>query len=546
MKFVIYARKSTESEDRQVLSIDSQIKELREVAARMDLGDPTVMRESMSAKAPGRPVFNKLMELAESGKVDGILCWKLDRLARNPVDGGRIIWGVKNNGIHFVTPSQTYSPEEDNTILMYVEFGMAQKYIDDLGKNVKRGNRQKLETGWMPGSSPLGYINKLDDHTMVPDPERFPLIRKMWDLLLRGQTPEQVRQIANNEWGFRTRKTKRTGGKPLAKSAMYRLIKNPFYHGLIERRVEGQMRRYPGAHQPMITEEEFFKVHELMGFPSARPKHKPFALTGLIRCGECNAAITAEEKVKKSGKRYTYYRCTKRNGRIPCSQKPIPGILLESQIDTVLKKIILPEAFTKWAVKWLREIHKNEYAGRSGILQSLQNTYNTSQTKLDRLTDAMLENLISQEEYRVRKESLLLDQQRLKEKIRDTEQQGENWVDKVEQAFDFASTAQKRFQMGTDPEKRSIAISLGTKFILKDGRLSLELQKIWEKLSESAPSIQNNIVALELTKNGEPSGKLATHASIISDWQGWGESNPPSQVLETRILPLKYTPMNSL
>ena len=145
--FVIYARKSTESEDRQVLSIDSQINELQAIAARLGYGELKIMRESMTAKAPGRPVFNKLMEMVEAGQIHGVLCWKLDRLARNPVDGGRIIWCIKNDGLSIVTPSQSYSREEDNTILMYVEFGMAQKYIDDLGKNVKRGNRAKLEMG---------------------------------------------------------------------------------------------------------------------------------------------------------------------------------------------------------------------------------------------------------------------------------------------------------------------------------------------------------------------------------------------------------------
>ena len=74
-------------------------------------------------------------------EAEGVLCWKLDRLARNPIDGASIIWAMKQYGIKIYTPSQTYSHQDENTILLYIEFGIAQKYIDDLSKNVKRGFR---------------------------------------------------------------------------------------------------------------------------------------------------------------------------------------------------------------------------------------------------------------------------------------------------------------------------------------------------------------------------------------------------------------------
>lgn len=258
--FVIYARKSTESEDRQVLSIDSQIRELQAIAERLGVKISEILRESMSAKGPGRPVFNKLMERVESGDVAGILCWKLDRLARNPVDGGRIIWAIKNSGLNIVTPGQTYSPGDDNMILMYVEFGMAQKYIDDLGKNVKRGNRSKLELGWLPGEAPIGYLNKLDDHTIIPDPERFPLVRKMFELYWQGESVDDILKQANGEWGFTTFKRKRRGGSALSKSSFYRMLSSPFYYGLIERMDYGEKRQYKGSHKPMISEEEYWRT----------------------------------------------------------------------------------------------------------------------------------------------------------------------------------------------------------------------------------------------------------------------------------------------
>src|SRR3989344_7235334 len=129
-KYFIYARKSSESEDRQVLSIDSQVKELRELATKLnlDLINPP-LNESQSAKAPGRAVFNDMMTRILNGEAQGIICWKLDRLARNPIDGGNIIWAIKQSGIDIVTPSQTFNQQNENTLLMYMEFGVAQKFV---------------------------------------------------------------------------------------------------------------------------------------------------------------------------------------------------------------------------------------------------------------------------------------------------------------------------------------------------------------------------------------------------------------------------------
>jgi site-specific DNA recombinase len=176
--YFIYCRKSSEAEDRQVLSIESQTRELEQIAAKLNLPIASkYLTESKSAKDPGRPVFNQMMQRLYRGEAAGIICWKLDRLARNPVDGGSIIWAIKQHGIKVMTPAQSYAREDDNIILMYIEFGMAQKYVDDLSKNVKRGLKTKIENGWYPGIAPQAILNHTDkltgENTMVKDPERF-------------------------------------------------------------------------------------------------------------------------------------------------------------------------------------------------------------------------------------------------------------------------------------------------------------------------------------------------------------------------------------
>lgn len=481
----------------------------------------------MSAKAPGRPVFNKLMEMVETGKIGTVFCWKLDRLARNPVDGGRIIWAIKNHGLRIVTPTQTYSSEEDNTILMYVEFGMAQKYIDDLGRNVKRGNRAKLDSGGLPGCAPLGYLNKLDDHTIIPDPERFHLVRRMWDMVLSGAySVEQIRRMANDEWGFRTKKTKRQGGSPLSKGVMYKIFRHHFYYGVIIRKVEGADRRYTGAHKPMITEEEFWRAQKILGNPVPKPHRKQFAFTGMMRCGECGSVITADEKIKPSGKTYTYYRCTKKCKDVRCTQNPVTATEFEKQFTPILESIVIPKPFADWAIRWLRVLNQDECKDRNSGRESLQNAYNEVQTRLDKLMDLRLSDLLTNDEYLHQKERLLQEQRSVKEKLGDSEQRAENWRERVENVIDFALHAHEWFSVGGFQKKRTVVFGLGSNFILKDGIVTFDKEKVWEVFSNAAPKLRQDVDALELDQFGSINEKTTAFSSVISSWQGRGESNP--------------------
>jgi site-specific DNA recombinase len=315
-KYILYARKSTESEDRQVLSIESQINELKTIAEREGLQIVAVLQESRSAKDLGRPVFAEMMERITRGEADGILCWKLDRLARNFIDGGRVIEFLQRGVIaHVRSYERSYYPA-DNVLLMAVELGMANQYSRDLAVNVSRGLRAKAQMGWYPVQPPLGYLNtKTNDkgsNTIFKDDERFDLVRRLWDMMLTGEyTAHALWKIANEKWGLRTRR-----GFKMSRSNVYHLFTNPFYYGSFEW-PRGSGNWYNGAHDPMITMDEYDTVQVLLGRKGRpRPKSHVFAFIGTMKCGECGMAITAEEKTKcqKNGNvhKYIYYHCTKK------------------------------------------------------------------------------------------------------------------------------------------------------------------------------------------------------------------------------------------
>jgi len=473
-KYLLYCRKSTESEEKQILSIDSQIKELEEFSTRMNLPISEVLTESKSAKAPGRPVFNKLLKKVSSGQYAGIVCWKLDRLARNPIDGSALVWALDQGKIKEIqTPHGSFHNNSNDKFMMQIEFGMAKKYVDDLSDNVKRGLRAKLERGWLPSLPPLGYLNEPKERTIVKDPERFSLIRKAWDLLFAAYSPSRILKILNNELGFRTRQlSTKIGGRPLSLSCLYKIFGNSFYYGLIERG-EGV---YLGKHDPMITEDEYWKAQEIMGRKGRpRPKKYEFAFTGMMKCGECGSWITAEETINRYGYHYTYYRCSRKKVGVPCRQKSINLKNLEEQILSFLERIQVPQIYLDKAISYLSEKGKQEMPALEDIRRSREKAIADCQRKLENLNQMRLRDLIGDDEYLKEKKALMTEKITL-EMNRNSNPQ-ESAAAKTLKKITYAAQAMDRFKNGTLEVKRSVVQESGSDLFLRDKILNIQAEK---------------------------------------------------------------------
>lgn len=502
IRYFLYARKSSESEDRQVQSIDDQIAHLKEMATRQHFRIVKVYTEAKSAKQPYvRPIFQEMMERIQKGEAEGILCWQINRLSRNPVDSGTINWLLQKGVIKSIQTTERQYLPEDNVLLLSVESGMANQFILDLSKNVKRGISSKLEKGWKPGLAPIGYINKLEDHTIIPDPIRFPLIRRAWDLMLTGSTnPPAVLKKLNDEWGFRSIKRRRSGGFPLANSGMYKIFSSPFYKGIIVQ--EG--REYQGSHQPMITTDEYDRVQMLLGRRSQyRVQKNRYTFAGFIHCGECGCLVTAETKhktIKSTGKvrQYVYYHCTRKKVNTPCSQRKSVGeVELQQQAKDLLTKYsILPE-FRDWALDILRQQNEKEIAIRSAQYESQQQALNSTQQELDNLTRMRYRDMLTDDEY-VRERDMLKEKLvKLQEATRSTEARAFTWLEVCEQAFNFAATARQRFIEGGFETRRAILFALGQNPTLKDGKLQIQAESWLQPIADHYPAIEAEYQRLE-------------------------------------------------
>ncbi len=346
LKYCLYARKSTESEERQVLSIDSQIKEMLQLAERDGLEVVAMKRESHSAKETGqRPVFNEIIEELKVGKYNGIITWASDRISRNAGDLGKIVDLMDEGKLQDIrTFSQTFSNTPNDKFMLMIMGGQAKLENDNRGINVKRGLRTRVEMGLWPGIAPLGYLNQkhMDKKCQViPDPVRSPVIKKMFEkVAYEHYSGRKIYNWLRHELNFYTR-----GNKPLTMSGIYRILDNQFYYGIFEHPKKSD-NWYQGKHEPLISRELYEKVQAQLKRDNIQRANKEFSFTKLFTCGYCGSGISAEEKWKqlKDGThaKYIYYSCSRARDR-NCKNKYIREEELITEMLKILDQVDLNE-----------------------------------------------------------------------------------------------------------------------------------------------------------------------------------------------------------
>lgn len=522
IKYFMYARKSSESEDRQIQSIEDQIGRLKLLANDLNLDVVKIYTEAKSAKKPhNRPLFDEMLKRIEKGEADGILCWQINRLSRNPIDSGKLGWHLQQGILKSIqTIDRQYLPD-DNVLLFNIETGQANQFIIDLKKNSMRGMDGKADRGWLPSLAPLGYLNDKLEHVIREDTERFDLVRKMWDMMLTGNyTPSQIREIANKEWGFRTAKRKHIGGSELSNNGIYSMFGNIFYTGMFE----WKGKQHTGNHKPMVTIEEYDRVQVLLGrYGKPRVREHVFAYTGVISCGVCGGMYSAYEMtklVKKTGemKSFVYYRATHKKG-MPCeNQKQLPLKNLEDQIELELEgKTILPE-FRQWALEILNSRNDQEIDDRTKVYEMRHASMAEAQKELDSLTRMRYKELIDDEAFIKERDVLREKIAKFKTQLRETENRAERWIELTEKTFNFAAYARHAFLKGTLDEKREILTALGSNYAINDGKLSIIGHDWLVQIENEYPALEAEYRRIELDKTLTNTARNEALASLRTRW----------------------------
>ncbi|MEI6880986.1 MAG: recombinase family protein [Bacteroidota bacterium] len=479
-----YCRKSTESEDRQVLSIDSQIDEGKRIADSLGIKikPEHFLAESKSAKVTNKRIkFKQMLDMIEGGEINSIIVWHADRLSRNAMDSALLIDLIDTGKlIEIVTPAQTFRNTPLDKFMFMFQCSQAKMENDKKGVDVTRGLHKKASLGMYPAHAPIGYKNDkyAEKGNKIPqvDEERFPVVRKMIDMMLTGNyTVAELWRIVSNEWGFTMQ-----SGKKISRPTVYRIFSTPFYYGKYEYPL-GSGKWYDGVHTPLMTAEEYDKLQFLLGKKGKpRPKTHIFDFTGMMRCGECGASITAETKIKrqKNGNihTYVYYHCTKRIDP-NCTQGSLEEKELEKQIDAEIGSIEIPPEFHSFAMKWFKKENEKEVDGRNAVIKTNEKAYKACLAKIDGLTDMRAGGEISAEEFAERKIKFLAEKKQLDELFGKTSKRVDGWLNTADAMLTFIENAKEKFETGSIQIRRSILSTLGSNLILKDKILSIDIDK---------------------------------------------------------------------
>ncbi len=498
LRYVQYARKSTEAKERQILSIPEQETENMKCREREGLNVIREFRESKSAfKADNRAEFDEMLRMIKRDEADAILTWKPDRLCRNPKEGGEILQLLQNGVIKEIrTPlGDVYTPESDQLILL-IHFGMANQYSRNISQNVKRAMPYKVARGEYYRAAPIGYENygeQRGHRNIRPHGFEASLVKEVFELCARGgySLGYLTKYLADK--GLKSKK-----GKEIAKSNMHSILTSPIYYGYFY--YKGEL--YKGNYTPLITKDIFDAVQVALGnrsVPKVNSWKHPY--NGLLRCAECGCSITTSVKKKyyKGTNRsaiYSYHHCTKRKGH--CSQGPISTDKLEHIFIEAVSKINIDLEVWSLGMELVKAKHSHQVNQNSAQLEHFRCDYNRVEDRLNRLIAMRADSELTAEEFKTQKNLMLEERAKIESKINDTKFSSDNWLERTEEFLNTAFYAKEIIEGKDILKKRKLIMDIGYDLKLDRGNVVVTYRKPFDILLD--PAYRTN-------------------------WQGRGESN---------------------
>ncbi len=547
-----YNRKSSESEDKQMLSIISQLEEAQRISAYYKLVPfIEVFQESKSAKKEFiRPEFMRMIEMIKKGIIDSIVCWKLDRLARNMTEGGMLIDLLSSGGLKaIITHDKVYYPT-DNVLLMSVEFGQGKQFVKDLSVNVKRGQTKKASMGVPHGVASLGFLNdkteEKGNRSWMVDEDRFWKIKKLFEEFLTGTySAGKLYTYATEELKLSTVKRKRIGGQSIVLSRIYTILKDPIYAGFF---YYGGERYELDKYLPrLITEQQRDKVLQILSKKNIpKVQHHKALYSGFIRsdegdaigpdfkfqlicdckhkfayrdkshCPNCNKEIDQLENPKYISKSY-YFNNRKKKAKLP--YKSIEESTIDSQLKSyIVDNLTFSNDLLDWSKKYIHELKDKEVS--EGILISKDKEMRNEdfETKKRKMREMLRDGKVTDEEY---SEDLIV----LKREYSDTQETAvaSNWYQEMIGITDIIEKINDVMENGTFQSKRNILSQLGSNLTWNDEKLSIY----------SKESINTLIEGIKCIKLEFPKFEPKSYVAI----QGLNEKNEPFDPIFSRMLP---------
>ncbi len=493
-KCFVYLRRSQDREDRQALSIPKQDKQVQQIFERNpELLPVQLPPEERSAKTPGRPIFNDMMDAVEAGEVRYIATWLLSRLSRNPVDGGRVIYALDTGKLLAIyTPTRIYRNTPDDKMILAIELALAKKNNDDLSVQVKEGFETKRLHGQYPGPAPIGFLNAIirpGERNIVPDPDKAPKVVRICEMAATGlyQVDDLLKEAHNI--GLTSRKD-----KPISKQTLIDMLKRRANTGVFRYSKTGEW--HQGTYEPLITVELYDKIQMAMGWVKQKDREKVATTTGryylykgLFLCKNCKFNVTAYTKPKKlaSGKEaeYIFYTCTKKSKRVDCKEPQLSDVLLEQEIKNRLQEYEITEADGVECNSWLN-LHYNDYVKKhyQHRPQWLKDQKEAKKA-LDVLDEKLEHGVITDERYKERAAKHMETVARTNKLLNSANTDAERWLELAKETFNSVVNVGEVFEMANDEERRRLMMYVGSNWYLTNKKVVLTPRKPLDLLSVS-------------------------------------------------------------
>ncbi len=475
---VIYARVSSKEQEREGFSIPAQLRLLHDYAASNQIAVAAEYIDVETAKQSGRSGFGEMVQYLRRARAgcQVVLVEKTDRLYRNLKDWVTI--DELDLEIHFVKEAVVLSRDSRSSekFMHGIKVLMAKNYIDNLSEEVRKGMQEKAEQGIWPSRAPLGYRNVAGPEgkrIIERDPVAAPIVQQIFEWYSTGlYSLKEITSMAQDA-GIRFRMS---GGK-VPKATIHRMLRNPIYQGDVL--WDGDL--HAGNHEPLVQRELWAKVQDIL---TGRPgKHRrcqrEFAFTGLITCGHCGCALTAE--VKKG--RYIYYHCTGFRGK--CAEPYVREEVLEQKFTELLGGLRLDPDILEWVAEALRQSHAEAQRFHSEAISRLQEEHGTLQRRIDAMYVDKLDGRIDVKTYDRLASEWRSEQNRILSAMESHQNANEVYLEEGVHLLELASRCQELFAKQPPKEKRKLLDFVLSNSAWKDGMLRPTFRKPFDLLIET-------------------------------------------------------------
>ncbi|MFZ2728684.1 MAG: recombinase family protein, partial [Minisyncoccia bacterium] len=539
LNYVIYCRKSSEGEDKQVQSLDTQLRELTEHAKRNKLNVVKTISESKSAFKVGREGFDELTNLIKLGKVNAVLVVRANRISRNPIDAGYVISLMDEKKLLYIrTPNSTcYTSSSTDKMMIAFELMISKKDSDDKSDMVKEGQKTKALKGVPHGLASLGFLNDKSEEKgnrkWKVDELRLQSIKILLDMFLTGTySAGKLHRYATDNLKLTTVKHKKNGGALITKSRMYEILKDPMYAGFF---FYGGDRYELDSNLPkLITEDQHNRIKEILSrknIPKSQRHETTFA--GFIHsdegnfmgqdvklqmicdcknkvayldrthCPKCGREIAELENPKYLV--FTYYYNVKKKKSDQEYKAVSETLITEKLLGFIDENLTFSSSFAEWCREHITELKEKEINDSLFRKQKQEADKNEHEAKKSKLRQMLRDEQITSDEYKADIESL-------NKQYALVEGQGAdiNWYSKMNDIVDLTLSAKEVLENGTLQAKRNILSRLGSNIVWNEKELFIYNDISINKLVECLKGIKvenpmfepKKISKIKDTKNG--------------------------------------------